>query len=287
MRAAFIDVDGVRTRYLYEGSGPPLFLLHGVGVSGDTFCRNIDALAAHFTVCAPDMLGHGFTEAVDYLGGPPQPHIVRHLGRLADLLGYRTYAVAGSSFGGLIAALMYFDRPQRVDRLILIGSGSVFHTAEDQIKTLKAAFANAATAMGAPTLASCRDRLANICYKPEFVAEEILLLQLTSYALPDRFAAYKATIQGMIDELSSADPERNRVLQRLDSIKVPTLILTGRKDIRAKLATHEAGVKRIPRARLVVFDQCNHLPYMEYPQKFNDAVIRFMADAREYSEAHH
>src|SRR6476620_5133269 len=103
MRAAFIDVDGVRTRYLYEGSGPPLILLHGVGVSGDTFCRNIDALAAHFTVCAPDMLGHGFTDAVDYRGGPPQPHIVRHLGRLADLLGFQKYSVAGSSFGALIA----------------------------------------------------------------------------------------------------------------------------------------------------------------------------------------
>ena len=126
MRAAFIDVDGIRTRYLYEGSGPPLFLLHGVGVSGDTFCRNIDVLSAHFAVCAPDMLGHGFTDSVDYRGGPPQPHIVRHLGRLADLLGFRTYSVAGSSFGGLIASLMYFDRPEQVDRLIVIGSGSVW-----------------------------------------------------------------------------------------------------------------------------------------------------------------
>lgn len=286
MRAAFIDVDGVRTRYLYEGSGPPLILLHGVGVSGDTFCRNIDALAAHFTVCAPDMLGHGFTDAVDYQGGPPQPHIVRHLGRLADLLGFKKYSVAGSSFGALIAALMYFDRPERVSKLILIGSGSVFHTAADQIRTLQAAFANASTAMGAPTLASCRERLANICYRREAVAEEILLLQLTSYALPDRFAAYKATIQGMIDELSSEAPERHRVLKRLESIKVPTLVLTGRNDIRAQLSTHEEGVKRIPRAELVVFDQCNHLPYMEYPDRFNETVTKFMAEEREYAKAH-
>jgi pimeloyl-ACP methyl ester carboxylesterase len=280
MRAAFIDVDGIRTRYLYEGSGPPLFLLHGVGVSSDTFCRNIDALAARFTICAPDMVGHGFTDAVDYRGGPPQPHFVQHLGRLADLLGFETYSVGGSSFGALIAALMYFDRPRRVDNLLLIGSGTVFHPADETAETLKAALANASTAMGVPTLASCRQRLANICYKPEAVADEILLVQLTSYALPDRFPAYKATIQGMIDVLSSDNPEQHRVYSRLEAIEAPTLVLTGRNDIRAQVKLHEDGVKRMPNAELVIFDRCSHLPYMEYPERFNDAVIHFVNGRR-------
>jgi pimeloyl-ACP methyl ester carboxylesterase len=276
MRAAFIDVDGIRTRYLYEGSGPPLFLLHGLGVSSDTFYRNIDALGAHFIVCAPDMIGHGFTDAANYGGGPPQPHFVRHLGRMADLLGLETYSVCGSSFGALIAALMYFDRPHRVERLLLVGSGTVFHSAEDSIATLKAALANASTAMGAPTLASCRQRLANICYKPDLVADEILLVQLTSYALPDRFSAYKATIKGMIDALSSDDPEQHRVYRRLEDINARTLVLTGREDIRAKVRLHEEGVKRMPNAELVIFDQCSHLPYMEYPTRFNETVIGFL-----------
>lgn len=277
MRVAFIDVDGIRTRYLYEGSGPPLFLLHGVGVSGDTFCRNIDALATQFTVCAPDMLGHGFTDAVDYRGEPPQPHVVRHLGRMADMLGFKTYSVGGSSFGGLIAALMYFDRPKRVDKLLLIGTGAVFHPAEEQREVLEAAFANGSKAMSNPTLESCRSRLANICYKPESVAGEILLVQLTSYALPDRFPAYQATIQGQIDALSSDDPNRHRVYDRLEEIKVPTLVLTGREDIRADVKLHAAGVNRMPNAELVIFEQCNHLPYMEYPDRFNDTVARFLA----------
>lgn len=280
MRAAFVDVDGIRTRYLYEGSGPPLILLHGVGVSGDTFYRNIDALAAHFTVCAPDMLGHGFTDSVDYKGGPPQPHIVRHLTRMAELLGYQTYSVGGSSFGALIAALMYFERPEKVKQLLLIGSGSVFHPAEEQSKTLQAAFDNASKAMQAPTLASCRQRLANICHSPQSVAEEVLLVQLTSYGLPDRFAAYQATIQGMITALNSDDPQQYRVQHRLEEIAVPTLILTGREDIRARVDLHEEGAKRIPNAELVIFDQCNHLPYMEHPERFNEAVIRSMAGAR-------
>ena len=61
MRVAFTDVDGIRTRYFYEGSGPTLVLIHGLGISADSWTRNIDALAEHFTVYAPDMIGHGFT----------------------------------------------------------------------------------------------------------------------------------------------------------------------------------------------------------------------------------
>ena len=59
MKIKFADIDGIRTRYLHEGDGPPLLLIHPVGTSGDMFCRNIDVLAKDFTVVAPDVLGHG------------------------------------------------------------------------------------------------------------------------------------------------------------------------------------------------------------------------------------
>src|SRR5215469_17980561 len=172
MRARFIDVDGVRTRFLYAGKGPAVILLHGVGVSGDTFIRNIDALGQEFSVFAPDMLGHGFTDAVD-LAGAPQIAMVKHLGRLADLLQLERYSVVGSSYGALVAALMWFDRPSRVENLVLVGSGSTFHPPEEQRNTLKAAFANASQAMGDPTIDSCRQRLATICHDPHSVVEEI------------------------------------------------------------------------------------------------------------------
>ncbi len=259
---------------LYGGSGPALLLLHGVGVSGSTFFRNIDELGRRFTVYAPDMLGHGFTDALDFKGGPPQPATVRHLGRLADRLGVERYSIGGSSYGALIAALMWFDRPERVDNLILIGSGAVFHPADEQEKTLRNAAANASQAMGDPSLESCRKRLGAICHDPRAVPEEILLDQLTSYALPDRFDAYKATIAGLI--ATCASPE-HRVYTRLEQIKARTLILTGREDIRAKCELHVEGRKRIPDARLLILEKCGHLPYLEHPRAFNAAVEAFLA----------
>ena len=251
-----------------------MFLLHGVGVGGSTFFRNIDELGKHHTVYAPDMLGHGFTDAVDFNGGPPQPATVRHLGLLADALGVERCSVAGSSYGGLIAALLWFDRPERVDNLILIGTGAVFHPAEEQEQTLRNAAANASQAMGDPTLESCRRRLGAICHDPRTVPEEILLEQLTSYALADRFDAYKATIAGLIATCSSAE---HRVYTRLEQLKARTLILTGREDIRAKWQLHIEGRKRMPNAQLLILEKCGHLPYIEHPLIFNSAIAAFLA----------
>jgi pimeloyl-ACP methyl ester carboxylesterase len=273
MRVRFLDVGGIKTRFLQAGEGPALFLLHGVGISGDIFLRNLESLGRTHTVYAPDMLGHGFTDAVDFAGGPPQPRTVRHLGELADALGVEQYSVAGSSYGALIAALMWFDRPARVDALVLVGSGSVFHPAEEQQRTLRAAALNATQAMGDPTLDSCRKRLAAISYDPSSVPEEMLLVQLTSYAEPDRFPAYKATISGLID--SAASPE-HRVFTRLEQLRARALIICGRDDVRANWKLHVEGRRRMPNARISLFERCGHLPMTEHPQEFNELVAAFL-----------
>jgi 2-hydroxy-6-oxonona-2,4-dienedioate hydrolase len=273
MRARFVNVEGIRTRVLYAGNGPALMLLHGVGVSADTFIRNIDALAGRHAVFAPDMLGHGFTDAIDFTKQPPQQSAVRHLGGLADTLGLDRYSVAGSSYGGLVAALMWCDRPTRVDNLVLIGTGAVFHAGDEQAATLRAAAANASQALGDPTIESCRKRLGVICYDPASAPEEILPVQLTSYALPDRFSAYKATIEGLVATVHSTE---HRVYSRLETLTARTLILTGRDDIRAKWQLHVDGRKRMPDARILIYERCGHLPYLEHPEAFNRDVGAFL-----------
>ena len=273
MRISFANIDGIKTRYLHEGSGAALLLIHGVGMSGDMWLRNIDPLAEHWSVYAPDLLGHGFTDTIDLNGDPPQPHMVAHLGKLMDAVGADRYSIAGSSYGALLAALMYFDRPERVDKLILVGSGSAFHPPDEQEKTLKAAAANAATAMGDPTLQSCRSRMANICYDPASVAEELLLNQLTSYALPNRFDFYQATIAGLIATVGS---DVHRVYTRLEKIEASTLIITGREDIRSSWELTELAHQRMPVAELHVFEKCGHMPMSEHPVAFNDLVANFL-----------
>ena len=273
MHVAFADIDGISTRYYHEGSGYPVLLIHGVGVSADSWLRNIDSLAADFHVIAPDTLGHGFTGTGDYRAGPPQPHVVDHLVALVEHLGLDRFAVAGSSMGAMLALLLYFRLPGRIERLILISSGSSTLSEEELSRTLKESFANGLSAIAHPTLESCRKRMENIFYDPAAVPDELVLMQLTMYALPGAVAAYEARMLGMMD-LEGSRPYR--VADRLGEIEVPTLLVWGRDDPRVIFARAQEAAAKIPDSRLVGFEKCKHHPHIEHAERFNALARGFL-----------
>ena len=273
MRVKFIDVDGVQTRYFYEGSGYPLLLLHGGNLNADAWFQNIDPLGKDFFVVAPDMVGHGYSKPVEDQPGSPYPYRIKHLKGLLDTLGIDKFAVAGSSMGGLIATLFYFAMPQRVEKLIIIGSGSTFNEEEDQTRVRKESYANAKSAIGNPTLETCRKRLQNIFYHKERVPETILLAQVTAYSLPWFPEAWEQRARGAMD---LNEDRKHRVYDRLEQINVPMLVISGREDPRTIHERVVEGVKKVPNARLETFEGCGHLPYMEHPEKFNEVVRDFV-----------
>lgn len=273
MEIRFANIDGVRTRYLVAGSGAPIMLIHGIGLSLECWLRNIAPLSERHTVVAMDLLGHGFTDAVPFDGVASQVANARHLHKLAAHLGWQQYAVAGSSYGALVAALMYFQAPERVRRLALIGSASTFQSEQDQARTLRAAAANARQALGRPTFESCRKRVEAIVYDASAVPEALLWPQLTIYALPDRLSAYEQTIQSCIDCIGEPD---SRARWRLEQIDAPTWVITGRDDIRADWREHELGAARVAGARLSIYEKCGHLPFLEHAERFNADLLEFL-----------
>ena len=168
MKARFIDIAGIRTRYLVAGDAGayPLLLLHGYGATADNWLRNIDELGREFYVVAPDMLGFGFSDAIDLEGGPPQPHLLRHLGNLVEELGFGRFCVSGNSFGALIAILLHLERPHQVDKLIINGSGSAFNDDEQMIEAWRRVLDNGRDLLLDPDLSACRAALERLCYDP-------------------------------------------------------------------------------------------------------------------------
>jgi len=273
MRVKLIDVDGVRTRFYYEGSGAPLLLLHGGGVSSDAWIRNIDPLARSFRVIAPDLLGHGFTESGGYTGGPPHPHIVEHLVALVDQLGLEEFFVAGSSFGALIASLLYFRLPERVRKLVVISSGSFANSDEELASAIAGAYENSRLAVIDPSADDCRQRLANIFYSRESIPEELITMQLTIAALPGIVESFEARMNGMMD-IAACRPYR--ILDRLGSFALPTLLLWGADDHRGILSRAQEAAAQMPDARLISFAKCKHHPHIEHPTLFNAVLESFL-----------
>jgi 2-hydroxy-6-oxonona-2,4-dienedioate hydrolase len=278
MRVQFIDVAGTRTRVLTAGRGDayPLLLLHGYGGTADVWIRNIDVLGEHYRVLAVDMIGSGFTAPVDTGGRPPQPETVAHLRRLADQLQLKKFCPVGTSYGGLIGALLYFDMPERVDNLVLQGSGSCFNEDEALAATLKNVRSSFGPIFDNATLDAVRRSMSKLVFDAKTVPEEMVHVMATAYAQPGMRRAWEQGLDGLLD-LEAGRPYR--VLQRLESLAVRTLVIWGRQDPGAIYASAVAGVKRMPNARLVTFENCGHKPQFEYPDQFNREMRDFLKGA--------
>ena len=112
-------------------------------------------------------------------------------------------------------------------------------------------------------------------YDPDAVPPELILSQLTTYVLPGALDAYKMRMEGIMD-VEAMRPYRTA--ERLDEIKVPSLLIWGLNDPRVIFARAEEAAAKIEKSTLVGFDKCKHAPHMEHPERLNTLVRRFLKD---------
>src|SRR5215217_6385533 len=128
-----ILVGDIKTHFLEAGAGPDLVLLHGgeYGASAEiTWRHNIDALAKHFHIVAPDTLGWGQTDKV-YSFSDPAGLRIKHLQRLLETLGIGKASFVGNSAGGglVLRASVRQPAPLQILKMVTIcGNASVFKT---------------------------------------------------------------------------------------------------------------------------------------------------------------
>jgi pimeloyl-ACP methyl ester carboxylesterase len=118
-----VTVHGYRRAFVKAGSGPALLLLHGLACDHTTWRKVLAPLAEHFTVIAPDFLGHGQSDKprADYsLGG-----YANGMRDLLTILGIDKATVIGHSFGGGVAMQFAYQFPERTERLILVSTGGL------------------------------------------------------------------------------------------------------------------------------------------------------------------
>lgn len=122
-----VDVDGIGTNYRDAGEGRGVLLVHGSGPGVSAWANwrgTIPHLSRTFRVLAPDVLGFGYTEAPK----APKYTVHRwcdHLTGFLDALGIDRVSVVGNSFGGALALHLAARQPERIERLVLLGSVGV------------------------------------------------------------------------------------------------------------------------------------------------------------------
>ena len=119
-----VDAGGIATNLHDRGGGPPVLLLHGSG-PGVTAWANwrtvLPRLEDRFRVVAPDIVGFGYTERPTD-AAYAMPYWRDHAVAVLDALGIESCGIVGNSFGGGLALALAAAHPERVDRLVLMGS---------------------------------------------------------------------------------------------------------------------------------------------------------------------
>jgi pimeloyl-ACP methyl ester carboxylesterase len=265
---ATADANGIKTNYLEAGKGDPVVLIHGSG-PGVTSYANwrlvLPALAENFRVVAPDMVGFGFSERPANIEYGVQTWADQVIG-LMDTLELPKAHLVGNSFGGAIALRIAAQHPDRVGKLVLMGSMGVPFPITEGLERVWGY---------EPSFENMRRVLDVFAYSRELVNDELAEVRYRGSIQPgfqESFAAmFPAPRQRWVEAMCTPEDDIRRLPHR-------TLIVHGREDQVIPVQTSLRLMELIDNADLSVFSHCGHWSMIERTADFNRTVSEFFTD---------
>lgn len=252
-----IDVGGSTLHVRDEGAGEPVLVLHGFAGSARVMAPLTEVLAEHHRVIAPDLVGHGRSDAPTTASAYAWPAVTRGLVRLLDALDVPHAHVLGFSLGGRIALQLAARHEERVRAVVTIGSRCTWQDDAERAARRASDAALAARIDTAGFVATFRDHGAD----EDQLAIAVPLAGAHGLAL---------TLRG----LGAADqPEVGAALARS---ALPLLLVAGSED-RGPLAAAHALAADLPCARVAEIAGAGHRAHLARPHEVARLALDFFA----------
>ena len=246
--------------YSVEGSGPPLFLIHGIGAARDTWRFALPDLVKHFTVITYDLRGHGTSPVPDSEFGLDE--LVEDLELVRERSGFEQAHFAGHSLGGMIGPAYVRKYPHRVLSLGLL-STAAFRTTDDSEKVCAVVSAMENKGVG-KVLETLIDRWytdAFIKAHPEIVERRMKqVIGTDENVFLNVFRIYANT------EMSPW----------LHEVTAPCLVLTGENDGGCNPRLNRQIADALPDSHLVILPQYKHSVLLECGDEVARHLIEFL-----------
>ena len=270
----YIDIDGLRIRYVERGEGPVVVLLHGgsLGSSADVFERNLEPLAvAGFRAIAFDQPGFGLSDVPEDLSAGYRRDFVP---KFLDALGIEKAALIGHSQAGNPAVNLALNDPARYTHIIVMGTGSLLPRKEGEGRDAAVQQRlERRMAVSEPTLEDTRKLLeANLFHHDLISPEELEIRHRNS--IGRNFEAFVARSEagGGRNKKSAGTP----IWDRLVELKMPLLMIYGRND-KANAAQRAAQLKeKYPELEMHIVDDCKHLVPWDAADAYIGLTIPFL-----------
>jgi pimeloyl-ACP methyl ester carboxylesterase len=261
-----IDAGGVETSYLEAGTGETVLMLHGSGPGVSALAnwqRNIPALGQRFHVLAPDIVGFGTTERPEDIVYSLRTW-TDHVWAFMDAHGIDKARIVGNSLGGRIALQMATDQPDRIAKMVLMGTPGVGMTPTEGLAALRAY---------EPSHKAMRELLRNyFAVDPAMITDELVKIRYEASIAGGAFEAYRA----MFFDPRHAGTELGITENEVRAIATPTLLIHGREDKVVPLQVSVAMLRLLPNADLHVFSACGHWTQIERADEFSAVVTDYL-----------
>lgn len=251
-------VNGYTIPYYEGGKGEPLVLVHGFGDSKISFVQCAQWLTPHYRVILPEVPGFGETErdpALDY-GTRAQ---AERLHAFVRQLGITKFHLGGNSMGGHITASYALHYPDDLLSIMLIDASGIRVPQDDPYVDVGGAISTV------EEFDAYMDKL--FVHKPEIPASFKRYFIKQSQKKGDWLKRVREDIRKGPDAVLN---------DRAAQIRVPTLVLWGDKDQLVPMAVGDFYHNAIAGSKLVVFENCGHVPQLERPKETAEALLAFL-----------
>jgi 3-oxoadipate enol-lactonase len=261
-------VSDTTLAYADRGRGPLVLLVHGFPLDHTMWNPQIEALADHYRVLAPDLRGFGQSQLgrIDASRGVSMEQYADDLVALLDALRMSEPVVlVGLSMGGYIAWQFVRKHAQRLRALVQLDTRAVADNDEARAGRMKMAehVAEWGAARVAEMMGPKLFRQEAFAKQPEIIAATRRVVEATN---PTAIAAAQ---RGMAT--------RPDVTDMLRKIQVPTLVIVGDQDAISPPPEMKTVADAIPGAEYVVIADSGHMTTLENPQAVNGALLQFLA----------
>lgn len=280
LREKSVRVRGQDIFFTEAGDGPPVVLLHGGGPGAtgmSNYARNIDVLAETHRVLVPDLPGYGRSgKHIDQ--HDPFGYLATAVGGLLDAVDVDHAHLVGNSYGGAAALRLAMDRPEKVDRLILMGPGGIGTTRALPTKGLNALLAYYGGA------GPSRDKLERfirgyLVHDGASVPDELIDLRHQASIDPEVVAnppLRRPSGPRALRTLWRMDLTRD---SRLANVTHPTLVVWGAADQVNRPGGGQLLVDAMPNCDLYLVANTGHWVQWERADLFNALALRFLGAA--------
>ncbi len=237
-------------KYVEEGQGEPLMLLHGLFGALSNFEALINYFRHHYKVIVPLLPLYDLDILHTSVGG-----LEKYLNKFIEARGYDKIHLLGNSMGGHVGLIHVLKHPEKIKTLILTGSSGLFENGMGDSYPKRGDYQYIKT------------KTEMTFFNPDTASKE--LVDEVYAIVNNRMKAIK-----IIALAKSAI--RNNLGNELNKVKQPTCLIWGNNDSITPPFVAKEFHKLIPNSELNFIDKCGHAPMMEVPDEFNAALHNFL-----------